>query len=71
MIENLKRAFSSLGSNAELAAYSKLGQMVSREALVMAIGDVFFLLTILFIAIAILIPMMKRPQMAPGGGGGH
>lgn len=71
MLAGLKQAFSSLGTNAELAAYKQMGRIVSREALVMAIGDVFFLLTLLFVAIAILIPLMKRPQMAAGGGDGH
>jgi DHA2 family multidrug resistance protein len=70
-LSGLKQAFSSLGSNAELAAYAQMGRMVSRESLVMAIGDVFFLLTLLFVVIAMLIPLMRRPQMAPGGGGGH
>lgn len=60
-----------LGTNADLAAYKQTGRMVSRESLVMAIGDVIFLLALLFVGIAILIPLMKRSQMAAGGGGGN
>jgi hypothetical protein len=60
----------SLGTNAELAAYKQTGRMASRESLVVAIGDVFFLLALLFVGIAILIPLMKRLQMAVGGGDG-
>ncbi|MBV9076982.1 MAG: hypothetical protein JO048_05800 [Methylobacteriaceae bacterium] len=46
--------------------------MVRREALVMSFGDVFLVLTILFVVMASLTPLIKRPRPAPAGaGGGH
>jgi DHA2 family multidrug resistance protein len=42
---------------------------VRREAIVMAIGDVFLLLTVLFVAIALLTPLMRKPPVARPAGG--
>ncbi|QCI68160.1 DHA2 family efflux MFS transporter permease subunit [Phreatobacter stygius] len=71
-LNSLTQAFQSLGSDAELAALKQLATMVRREAFVMAIGDVFFALTVLFVLMVALVPIMRRPKPAPaGGGGGH
>ncbi|MFT3987846.1 DHA2 family efflux MFS transporter permease subunit [Aestuariivirga sp.] len=72
-LDGLTKSLSTLGSDASSAALAKLSQMVQREALVMAIGDVFVLLTVLFAAIAILTPLMRKPRPAPAGAGagGH
>jgi DHA2 family multidrug resistance protein len=45
--------------------------MVRRQAEVMALGDVFLALTVLFFGFVLLAGLMRRPQMAgaPGGGG--
>ena len=45
--------------------------MVRRQAEVMALGDVFLMLTVVFLATVGLALFMRRPQMAGGGGGGH
>jgi hypothetical protein len=37
----------------------------------MAFADVFFVLTLIFLAILPLLLILKRPAQAPGGGGGH
>jgi DHA2 family multidrug resistance protein len=58
-----------LGSNAQLAGTKKLAQLVRTQATVMSIADVLFALTLLFVAIAALIPLMKRPK--PMGSGGE
>ena len=72
MLANLALAMAPRGSDADLAALSKLAGIVRREAQVWAIGDVFFSLTLLFVALVALTPMMRRPQMgAKAGGGGH
>jgi MFS transporter, DHA2 family, multidrug resistance protein len=70
-IATMTEAMSALGSNAETGALAQVARIVRREATVMAIGDVFFLLTILFVAVALMTPLMRRPQApaAPGGGG--
>ena len=71
-LQTMTQAMSPLGSNADLGAVAQLARIVRREATVMAISDVFLLLTILFVAIALLTPLMRKPQ-APAGpaGGGH
>lgn len=62
-LAKLTMALSSLGSDAPLAATSKLAGLVRREAMVMSIGDVFFALTALFACLIVLVPLMRRPQM--------
>ena len=63
-LARLTHGFSSLGSEAPLAAAAKLAQMVRREALVMALGDVFLALTVLFFALVVVTPFMRRPASA-------
>jgi MFS transporter, DHA2 family, multidrug resistance protein len=58
------------GSDAQAAATKQLSLMVRKEAFVMSIADVFFVLTIMFVLIAFMVPIMRRPNFAAGGGGG-
>jgi hypothetical protein len=37
----------------------------------MGFADVFFILTLLFVALAVLGLLMKRPTAAPGAAAGH
>ena len=69
-LNTMTQAMSPLGSEASSAALAQLAHIVRREATVMAIGDVFFLLTLLFAGIALLTPLMRKPKAAAGGGGG-
>ncbi|MFO0994237.1 MAG: DHA2 family efflux MFS transporter permease subunit [Hyphomicrobiales bacterium] len=66
-LNTMTQAFSPLGSDASNAAVAQLARIVRREATVMAIGDVFLLLTLLFAAIVVLTPLMQRPKSAAGG----
>ena len=59
------------GSDAPLAATKKLAELVRLQATVMSIADVFTALTFLFLFIALLAPLMRRPNPDAGGGGGH
>ncbi len=71
-IAQLTAAFASRGSDAALAATKQVMLMARRQAEVMALGDVFLALTVIFFALVALAPMMRRPQMqGAGGGGGH
>ena len=54
-------------SDVQINALKTLAGMVRREALVMSFGDVFLVLTFLFVAMAALTPFIKRPR--PGGAG--
>jgi len=64
-------AMASRGSDAALAATKELMMMTRRQAEVMALADVFLALTAIFLCLVALVPMMRRPQMAGGGGGEH
>jgi DHA2 family multidrug resistance protein len=70
-LDGLARSFSSLGSDASAAALKALSHLVRTEAQVMSFADVFVILSVLFASLALATPLMKRPQPALGGGGGH
>ncbi len=70
-LETMTRGFAALGSDADRAALAQLSLMVHREATVMAFADVFYLLTFLFAAMLLALPLMTRPSQMGGGGGGH
>lgn len=55
-------ALSSLGSDARLAALKKLAAVVRQEALVKAFADVFLALTVTYLAIVILLVIVRRPN---------
>jgi DHA2 family multidrug resistance protein len=55
----------------ELSATAQLASIVRREALVMALSDVFTVLTVLFLMMLLAVPLMKRPATMGGGAGGH
>jgi DHA2 family multidrug resistance protein len=71
MLTNLTTRFHDFGSNAQVMAIKQMSLMIRREATVMSFSDVFLLLTILFVALALLGLVMKRPAMRGAGAGGH
>ncbi len=72
MLANLTAKFSDYGSNAPLMALKEMSLMARREATVMSFSDVFLILTILFVGLAVLGLVMKRPAATAGAGaGGH
>ena len=60
-LAKLTEKMAHFGSDASLAATKKLALLVRKQATVMAIGDVFWALTILFLLIALLAPIVRRP----------
>ncbi len=68
-LDNMTAALAPLGSDAGAAALSRLAGMVRRQAMTMAIADVFLLLTMLFFGIIFLLPLMRRPSAGTGGSG--
>jgi DHA2 family multidrug resistance protein len=60
-----------LGSDGNLAAVKQLYGLMTREATVLAFADCFFVLMICFAAMLLTLPIVKRPGVAGGGGGGH
>ncbi|WP_237477777.1 DHA2 family efflux MFS transporter permease subunit [Lichenibacterium dinghuense] len=67
----LTGAYAGMGSDAAVAATKRLALIVRGQALVMSLADVFLALTVLFVALAAVTPLMSRPGRAAGGGGAH
>lgn len=70
-LAQVAQRFADEGSAAEIMALKKLAQTVRAQSYVMALADVFFLLTILFLGLVPLILILRKPRMAGGAGGGH
>jgi DHA2 family multidrug resistance protein len=68
-LNNMTQRFSSFGSDAQAMALKQLNQIAHRQGVVMAFGDVFLVLTVLFVGLAFLALVMKRPAQAPAPGG--
>jgi DHA2 family multidrug resistance protein len=66
----LTGAFAARGSDAAFAATKQMALMVRRQAEVMALGDVFLCIAVIYLGALWLPALMRRPAMA-GGGGGH
>ena len=70
-LNNLAARFHSYGSDAQAMALKQLNLVTHQQGVVMAFADVFFLLTLLFLALAALAIVMKRPAAAAQTTGGH
>jgi MFS transporter, DHA2 family, multidrug resistance protein len=68
-LNNLTQRFSSYGSEAQLMAVKQLNAIVHRQGVVMAFADVFLVLTLLFLTLAGLALVMKRPAPAATSAG--
>lgn len=67
----MQRGFEAYGSAASGMALKAMTNTVRIQGLVMAFEDVFLALTVLFLAMACAVPMIRRPQAGAGGGAGH
>jgi len=70
MLATLTARFQDFGSNAQAMALKQMSLMARREATVMSFSDLFLLLTMLFVGLAVLAIVMKRPA-APAAAEGH
>lgn len=70
-LDTLQRSFSAFGSDASGMALKAMTNTVRIQGLVMAFEDVFLALTVLFLAMACAVPLIRRPRTMAGGGGGH
>ncbi len=57
--------------DAALMAMKQLSQIVHRQAQVMGYGDAFFMLTLFYLGLSLLVMLLKKPAALGGGGGGH
>lgn len=60
-----------LGSDAELAAVKQTAQIVRRQGLVLAFADVFLLLAVLFLALVLLVGLVKKPGTGAAAAPAH
>ena len=70
-LASMTAALAARGSDAGLAATRQLALMVRQQAEVLALGDVFLSLTVIFLALVALAAFMRRPQPMGAGAGGH
>jgi DHA2 family multidrug resistance protein len=59
------------GSDAETMALKQMMALVRQQAAVMSYADVFLMMTVLFLGLAALGVIMRRPRPQGGAGGGH
>ncbi len=59
------------GPDAQLMAVKQMMAVVRRQAAVMSFADVFLMLTVLFVMLAVLGIFMKKPAPAAAGADGH
>ena len=59
------------GPDAHLMALKQMMAMARQQATVMSFADVFLILTVLFVVLAALGVIMRRPVPAAAGAGGH
>jgi DHA2 family multidrug resistance protein len=55
--------------DAALMAMKQLSQIVHRQAVVMGFGDAFFMLTVFYAGLALLVMLLKKPSALAAGGG--
>ena len=49
-------------------ALKQLSQIVHRQAVVMGFGDAFFLLTVFYFGLTVMVLLLKRPPALAAGG---
>jgi DHA2 family multidrug resistance protein len=57
--------------DAGLMALKQLSQIVHRQAVVMGYGDAFFMLTVFYLGLSVLVLTLKKPSAAVLGGDAH
>jgi len=64
----LQQKFQGLGDSA-LMAMKQLSQIVHRQAVVMSFGDAFFILTLFYLSLSVLVTLLNKPASPFGSGG--
>lgn len=67
----LTQRFQSFGNSAQEMALRQMMQVVRQQGTVMGFADVFLMLTVLFVALAALTVIMKRPPAEAGATAAH
>jgi DHA2 family multidrug resistance protein len=69
LLDDFAARYASFGSDARTMALKQLTLITHRQGVVMAFADVFLLITVLFLGLAFLALMMRRPAQLPASGG--
>lgn len=64
----LQQKFQGLGDST-LMAMKQLSQIVHRQAVVMSFGDAFFILTLFYVSLSVLVTLLNKPASPFGAGG--
>jgi MFS transporter, DHA2 family, multidrug resistance protein len=56
---------------AALMAMKQLSQIVHRQAVVMGYGDAFFIVTVFYFGLSLLVMLLKKPPLTGAGASGH
>jgi DHA2 family multidrug resistance protein len=70
-LNNMTQRLSDYGSAAPAMALKQMAQMVRQQATVMAFADLFLILAVLFVGLAALGIIMKRPKPVGADAAGH
>ena len=54
-----------------LMALKQLSQIVHRQAAVMSYGDTFFMLTVFYVGLSVLVLFVNKPASMAAGGDAH
>jgi DHA2 family multidrug resistance protein len=65
MLNTMTQRFSSFGSDAQAMALKQIYNLTHQQGVVMAFADVFLILTVLFVGLAMLSLLIRRPTQAP------
>jgi DHA2 family multidrug resistance protein len=69
-LNNFTQRMQGLG-DAALLAMKQLSQIVHRQAVVMGYGDAFFMLTLFYVGLSLVVLLLNKPTAMGTGGGGR
>jgi DHA2 family multidrug resistance protein len=69
-LNNFTQRLQGMG-DAPMMAMKQLSQILHRQAAVMSYGDVFFLITVFFLALTVLVLLLDKPNIEQAGGDAH
>jgi len=69
-LTNFMQKFQGMG-DAALMAMKQLSQIVHRQAVVMSFGDAFFMLTLFYLGLSLLVMLLNKPASPAAAGDAH
>jgi DHA2 family multidrug resistance protein len=68
---NMAANFNAHGLDGTTIAIKQLAGMAQKQAIILSFGDIFMLLTVLFLSLILGVMMIKKPEGVGPSGGGH